>query len=141
HHALKQYKQAISCAQKAEQTAKETGSLEQLRTSYKMLALLQAEVGNHALAYSYQQNYIATHDSITNIEAQKTAQEIQTKYETEKKDLEITNKTLALDKANLELNKKRTQLILALIAVVIITLLSYLAYSRYKLKQQAFHDA
>jgi len=69
-----------------------------LKNSYK-------EMGNTAKALEFSEKALSLNDSILNTENQKEFVEIQTKYETEKKEKEILN----LQNSNLEIDIKRRQ--------------------------------
>jgi len=75
-------------------------------------------------------------DSLQQLESNRVVVDLQTKYETEKKDLEISKKTLALTQANYELQRKNAITIILIVSIVILSILSYLLYNRYKLKKQ-----
>ncbi|MCC1484314.1 tetratricopeptide repeat-containing sensor histidine kinase [Winogradskyella immobilis] len=101
HLKNKDYKTAISFFKKAEQLIRgkqRVNVYNNLRDTYKGLGQM-----NSALEYSEKSSQL--NDSILNIESQKSFIEIQTKYETEKKEKEI----LQLKTENLEVNYRRKQ--------------------------------
>ena len=118
--ALKQqkYKYAISHFNEAEKQIKGkqlVAVYSNLKEAYKGLNQL-----NKALEYSEKSN--ALNDSILDAENQKNFMEVQTKYETEKKEKEI----LLLQNDNLEANYKRKQnrnLLMATLFTLLLTLL------------------
>ncbi|WP_299222873.1 tetratricopeptide repeat protein [uncultured Psychroserpens sp.] len=114
----KDYKTAISYFNAAEQNVKGKQLVvvyNNLRDAYKGLSQM-----NKALIYSEKSNRL--NDSILNSDSQKNFIEVQTKYETEKKEKEI----LQLKTENLEANYKRKQnrnLLLASLFALILTIL------------------
>ncbi len=67
----------------------ETGSKSYYKDSYLFLSKALAAQGKHEKAYHYQSLFIDVKDELFNEERTKTISEIQTKYEAQKKDLEI----------------------------------------------------
>ncbi len=67
----------------------EIGSKEYYKTSYLLLSRALAMQERFEKAYHYQLLYVSVKDELFNEERTKTINEIQTKYEAEKKDLEI----------------------------------------------------
>ena len=125
------YKTAISYFNEAEQKIKG----KQLVFVYNNLLEAHKGLGqiNKALYYAEKSNRLS--DSILNSESQKNFMEIQTKYETEKKENEI----LQLKTENLEANYKRKQnrnlLIATLTALVLTLLLIYFLQKNAKRKR------
>ncbi len=128
-------------ARKAMEYAEQNGSIEYRRNAAHVLSRCLEAIGNTSEAFRYYKLYSVLKDTMENTEALKNAQEIQTKYETEKKDLELTAKNLELENASFEINKKRIQLIALFVSVVLICIIFILAYNRYKLKQRSLLDA
>ncbi|MBL0329223.1 MAG: tetratricopeptide repeat protein [Bacteroidetes bacterium] len=88
--------------------AKEVGAKDLLKESYLNLTNLFQKQRNFEQALYYQGLYIAIKDSIFTEESTKMMAEMNTKYETEKKELQITS--LEKDKAlsELEINKQKS---------------------------------
>ena len=64
-------------------------------------------------AYQYQIIYGAIKDSLINIAGERAIAEMQTKYQTEKKDIEI-------EKQAIEIKRKQTQLALSIFAIILL---------------------
>ncbi|MFD2726557.1 tetratricopeptide repeat-containing sensor histidine kinase [Hyunsoonleella rubra] len=97
----KEYRTAIDYFKKAEKTIKG----KQLVSVYNNLSEAHAKIGQLDMALDYAKKSNTLNDSILNEENQKSFLEIQTKYETEKKENEI----LKLETENLEVNHRRQQ--------------------------------
>ncbi len=138
---LKKFEEGIRTATKAATQANATKSWDQLQKAYKTLALLYKEAGKSSLALNSYEKYLAVHDSITNVESNKAIADIQTKYETEKKDLEISNTRLSLENTTLELNRRKIVSYILTASIILLCMLGYLFYNRYKLKQKAILQA
>ncbi|MDT0557764.1 tetratricopeptide repeat protein [Ichthyenterobacterium sp. W332] len=131
HLKNKDYAKAISYFKKAEELIKgkqRVSVYNNLKEAYKGL-------GQTANALLYSEKASQLNDSILNTESQKSFMEVQTKYETEKKEKEI----LQLTNDNLEVNYKRKQnrnlLFAALGALFLTLLLIYFLYNNAKRKR------
>ncbi|MBP9689451.1 MAG: sensor histidine kinase [Bacteroidia bacterium] len=117
-----------------------------LINSYRLLTKISISLAkayknlqDNSSAYLYMTQYATFRDSLMSEETNKQINELETRYQTEKKDLEIANKQLELQKADENLSKKRTQLLLVvalLITFILATLLFYFSYTN-KLKRKA----
>ena len=81
--------ETLNYAQKMNQIALETGSHIMRTESYEKLYKTYSQIGNTKLALKYADKYIISKDSLFSEQKQKTITELQTKYETEKKEFEI----------------------------------------------------
>ena len=88
--------ETLNYAQKMNQIALELGSYSMEVDSYEKLYKTYSKIGNTTLALKYADKYIISKDSLFSEQKQKTISELHTKYETEKKELEI--QTLNSDK-------------------------------------------
>lgn len=95
----KDYRTALGHYQKAAEIAKG----KQLVFAYEQIQKCYTGLNNYKLALDYAQQSRKLNDSILSIENQKNFNEIQTKYETEKKENEI----LALEAENLDVDNQR----------------------------------
>ncbi len=97
----KNYSTALSYFKQAEQTIKGKN----LVSVYNNLTETYKRIGDLKSALDYAEKSKKLNDSILNVENQKSIFEIETKYETEKKENEI----LKLESENLEVNYRRKQ--------------------------------
>ncbi len=103
-----------------------------LQESYMGVSKALARQNKHQKSNDYLQKYIALKDSILNEKNTKIIAEIETKYQTEKKEKEIAQQKETLLSQELKL-KNRTLYIIILAAVLII--IAFVFYALYK-KQQ-----
>ena len=97
--------------------------------TYQMQADIYSKLNDYKNAYEYSNLYKQKNEILLNDKRIKAIEEYQTKYETEKKENEIKQQQL-------EINKRNT-LLISLSVIFILTLFAfYLLYNRYKLKQQ-----
>lgn len=103
--ALGQVDRALGNPAKAEQTLKQSlhiaeqiGQRHTRMTAYRELARLNDEMGRPAQAYRYLDAYIQLKDSISTEQVHQQISELQVRYETAQKELELTQKGLELAK-------------------------------------------
>lgn len=99
------------------------------QNALKFLAEAYAATGDNAGAYNYLLQYIAVHDSVYTQESNQRIAEMQTLYETEKKDKQIS----LLEKEK-EVQQKTNLFLIA--AAILVSLLLLVVFSRYRYKQR-----
>ena len=134
---MKQYNNALDYFKQAEKICLEEDAKPLLKEVYRSISDCYQKTNQLDKAYFYLDKYSQLKDSLLNEESIQQIAEMQTRFETEKKDLEIKKQ-----QAELLVNKadatKRKILNYILIAAALLTLLiSYLFYNRYTLKQKA----
>lgn len=141
HLKLNETGKALGYFREALPLAKEMNSFENLAGVYDGLANAYGILGEHGKANQYMKLFMQFKDSLYNENTANQAAELETKYQTEKKDLEISRQNLELQNASLEITRKNTLLILLVFAIVAFAGFGYLFYNRYKLKQKALLNA
>lgn len=113
----------------------------QLALTYRQLATIYGFMNNGKLAKFYLDKYVNLKDTVFSRESASQIAEMEVKYETEKKDLELAkqNSEIIITKAEVERKNIITYILVA--SLLLIILLSYLIYNRYKLKQEAVLSA
>ncbi len=104
--------------------AKDIGSKTYIIYSYLSLSKCDSAIGNYREAYEYHKLYSDIQDSLKNEESEKSQQEMQTKYDTEKKEGEI--KLLTKDG---EIQKSQVRIQRIIIGAVVIGLLFVIAFA------------
>jgi tetratricopeptide (TPR) repeat protein len=110
---MKNSEKAIEYYEKAAVILKEVKNLFELKRSYEQLSLIYSKTGDYKQAYGYTQLYNTIKDTLFNADNTRQIAEINTKYETEKKDGEI--KLLNKDKEARKLKERYTLLGLGLV--------------------------
>lgn len=96
-----------------------------------------AEVkGDYRQANELLYQYIAVKDTLLNRENSKTMLELDTKYQTEKKEKEILQQRADLAEKELQVKRRNNIIYGSLTLAVLLGLLGYLVYNRQKLKNQ-----
>jgi signal transduction histidine kinase len=140
-HEKKQnnYHQAIEYAEKALDIAMEIEALPLVNFNYNILSKAWEGMGNFKKAFQYLNLYNQTRDSLFNDDKTRAITEMQTRYETEKKQQEIKNQKLIIESQEIKNRQQRTrQNLLALISVFIlfIAIISILGVIVIKRKNQ-----
>ncbi len=103
--------------------------------------------GKYREALRYFELYSQTKDSVYNIESRQEIAELQTQYETEKKEAQIKELEQAKEIRDLRIHKQESEitnqrLIFASVAIILVftILIGILLFSRYRLKQQSLRN-
>ena len=132
----KEYEKSLEASLKALNLAEEINTLEWRVKGHLEIARIYAAAGNAKEAYKHLMKHTALNDSL--FEERKTKQifELQTQYETEKKEQQIALQESEIAEQTAELSRRQTLLIASLAIIVLIILLALLQRSRLKKKQQ-----
>jgi signal transduction histidine kinase len=116
--------------------ATKSKSAEKMRDYYQHRYLFNRKRNNLKETAKYQDKYISLRDSVFDIERARNFAELETKYQTEKKEKELLkSKALALE-TETEIKKKNFQFILLFIFIFGMVLIAYLIYRQQKLKHR-----
>jgi two-component system, NarL family, sensor kinase len=124
------YAEAVPYIIHSIELANESGYAQGEQEAYDMLAKVYNRMGRTADAYQTLQKSMAVKDSLLNLGSEARIAELQTFYETEKQ-----KTTIALQDA--ELSKKNYIIIGTIILALLLGLLGFSVYRRFRLKQKA----
>ena len=127
---------AESSARKALSIAEKIGALEQLVSGHQKLAEIHARTKDFSAAYQEHRLYVKSKDSLFQQEKTKQMAELQTQYETDKKEKEIDIQHLVISKQNLTLQRNQTFIAGLIGLLMLLSIVGMLWRSRIKLKQQ-----
>ncbi len=125
------YDKAFSYASKALSIAEEIESVSMVKDAYYLMFQIYENKHEYKNALIYHKKYKVLEDSIFNKEKNRQIQEIETKYQANKKQREIDRQKLELAKRDSEIKIKRTQnyiftavvfFLLIIILIIVITL-------------------
>jgi serine phosphatase RsbU (regulator of sigma subunit) len=133
----KDYKRAIESEEKSLEMAIKSKSLEYIRYSHEILANTYAKSGDFEKAFEHQFSFMKYKDSILNETSMKQINEMQAKYETEKKDKELLLKDAEISKQTAAAEKQAAQRNYLFIGFALMLLVSIFIFRGYKLKQKA----
>lgn len=128
------YKNAILSLTFSNKVAEQMKYPELQSSNYHELSTIASNSGDYRAALDYYKLYTGIRDSLFSIEKAKQVTELNTKYETEKKEQQIL-----LQQS--ELSRKNLSIIAIVILAALAALLTYSFYRRYRLKQKATMQA
>ncbi len=121
---------------KSLEMAKETNMLDLVTKSYRLFSEYYAQLSDYRQAYNYQQKFVKLNDSLINTALTSRLAEMQTRYETEKKEKQIAilKKDKQLKEAELE--KQKSVKFIFLASFILVIIIAVLLISRMKAKQR-----
>ncbi len=137
---MKKYKLALENYFKAETYAKNLNTGDNLASVYENIAAVCEQMGNYKIAIEYKEKYNLLSDSILNLAKIKYISELETKYETEKKEHEIFSLTQEnkLREADAALHKRRSYMLL--ISSCLLLVISLLVFFIFRQKARNARD-
>ncbi len=128
--------EAVTYGLKGYEKAKTSGDKREILHSYNNLNTVFAKNGNFEKAYEFSQLYNGLRDSLNDIESQKQINELDKKYQTEKKekDNQILNKQLEIQ----QIQGKQQKLYL-IITLVILIFIGFFAAILFRQNKQKLH--
>lgn len=134
-------KMSLPYIERALKIANEINAKATLKLCYAALSKYYAIINNFEAAYETQKRLTVLNDSLYKLEFTENIAEMQTKYETEKKEKEIQILTQNTEIQDLKLKKQRTQMWLLIGSVLFLGVIAILIFSSYRLRQQNYHTA
>lgn len=132
----KQYDKADDYYLQSLNIAQREGYKDDIRHSYLGLAELNKETRNLTKAYDYLLLHNEIKDSIINEANQEAIAEMQTRYETEKKEQEIALLTRENEIKELQIEKSRTRILLLTGGIIFIIIVAILLFISNRLRQK-----
>ncbi|MEZ4874138.1 MAG: histidine kinase [Flavobacteriaceae bacterium] len=120
----------------ANQYAKESESIEKIRDVVQQEAWFYKKIGDYKNALEKQEAFYKLRDSVFNEERAAKVTEIETKYETEKKERDLAETRATLAEKELEVERKNRFLYGSLALALLLGLIGYLFYNQQKLKNR-----
>ena len=102
----------------------------------KQLSQVGAATGDYKSAFTYLNRYSIEKDSVFETEKTKTVFELETKYETQKKEKEILTQRADLAEKELDISKKNNYILGLAALAIVLGLIGYLFYNQQKLKNR-----
>jgi signal transduction histidine kinase len=139
--SMHDYSTGIRYASQALTMADKIGARQEMMEATKELALLSAGTKEYRQAFSYYQSYEVLKDSLFEKEKAKQISELQTKYETEKK--QVTINLLTKENEFKDIRLRQVFLAITVLALLLLALLTVglLVRNRNRLKQKASLEA
>ena len=131
NYELRRYDQAIVYATRVMEIAKQKRLNLQLDNAYENLAMVYERKRDYKLALEFEKKYVHLHDSLFHQKMAKQINELEIKYETEKKDKDIALKQNKIRIKNIEL-------LSLLIGFLFLTLAAVLILRLYRKRNKAY---
>jgi len=128
---------ALMYAQKAIACSKECDDLTSAKDAYFLMAEISENYHQYKEAYYYYHCGDSIESLIFNLESNKNILELETKYQTEKKEKELVVKSLEVKNQDLQLKKRQLIIYGFILVIIIITGLGLFIYKQYQLKKTA----
>lgn len=116
---------------------KEINSKDGLKDAYAGLSEVYHQKGNYKKAFEYQSLYAELKDTLFNEQVSEQITEMNTKYESEKKDKELIKKEAEIAKQQTEAEKQIWLRNTFIIGFILISILAFFIFREYNLKQKA----
>ena len=133
---LGNYNKALPYFQRSLKLAEEIEAKSLIKNSYQSLSSLYSVKENYQKALEYYKLYTEVKDSIFTEESSEKIAEMQTKYETEKKEKENEILKKENDIQKLEINKQQNLRNSFIVISVLVLILAFVIYARYRSKQK-----
>lgn len=137
YYALGNYNQAIDSSKKSLDIAKKLNLKTGIKSSALSLTKSYVEKQKFKEAYFNHVLYSQVKDSLFNEESAKILQEMETKYQTEKKQQEIEKQQLTIEKQDAQARMRNIMLYAMLGGLLLVVLIAVQVYRGYKQKQKA----
>lgn len=129
--------EAYNTVNEALAISKEIDDKDGLSETYLFLAELFEKQGDFKKALQYHTLYSNSKDTLLNVQSSNQILEMNTKYESEKKDKELTQKDTEISKQQAETEKKNLQRNIFILGFVLVLLLSFYIFRGYRKKKSA----
>ncbi len=132
-----EFKKALEYSENALKIAKEINSKEEIKNALFSLSKVHSKMKNFEKALEYTNEYINVKDSLLNESNSKQLNELQTQYDTDKKqkEIELLTKEQEVKDAHIARQNIITYTIVAGLALVVV--LAFISFKRYREKKKA----
>ncbi|MBK6966646.1 MAG: tetratricopeptide repeat-containing sensor histidine kinase [Bacteroidales bacterium] len=131
---LKDYNAVIESSERGLMIAKEINVFDAQRVFYKSLSETYDSLGNFKKAYEYFKLFKQVDDSLASADNRKQVLELEARYNSEKKEIEISNLTKDIKLQAIKLEKNRNFLIFSIVIILLVLILLLVFYRLYSLK-------
>ena len=137
YELMNNYPKSVLYYEKAAAVSKNLGFKKELQEAYLHLSAINEKLKNYELALAYNKLYSAIKDTLLNEESLNQTSELNTRYETDKKQKEILLLTKDQQLKDKTLKEQRLVRMGLIIGLMLFLSLSFLLYNRYRFKQKA----
>ncbi len=130
------FNKAIAYFDEAEKIATELHSIELLKRIFADKASIYEKMGDYKKAYDFKNKFVVMHDSLTNLEIRSQTIDLEKKYESEKKERQITELELASAEQKLKAKAAKNQRTMLIFLAVLLALGVWFVFYRYRKQQR-----
>lgn len=141
YNALNKPELALKYAQKGYAIMQQTKQIDPLGEYFENISKAYEKLGNYKEALTWLKKYQTLNDSIFKAENVKNVAEIETKYQTQKKEAQIAQQNFEISEQKAQNFRQRTWLIALIIGLLAFAVFGYLYNHRNQLKQKSLLDA
>jgi serine phosphatase RsbU (regulator of sigma subunit) len=134
---MKEYDKAIKFAEQALSISKENKIIEYEIQALKTLAYANSSLKKYQKAFEYHEQFSDLKDTLLTEQNGRVIAEMNTKYDTDKKEKQIEIQNLTLTQQDLELNKRKIIIYSTAGGIVLLVLLSFFIFRGYQQKKLA----
>lgn len=135
------YNKSVAYLDSSNQIAFQLKYAELLSHNFLYMSGACEKEGNYPLALAYHKKHIAIKDSVFTLESEKQISELNTKYQTEKKDFELAKNKIEIENHQKQNFIKNIIIFSILAAVILLAGIIYLAYRKKQIELKAKQDA
>ncbi|MBN2892926.1 MAG: tetratricopeptide repeat protein [Bacteroidales bacterium] len=125
---------ALNYAQKALENALNINALSQIKSAYRVLSGVYEKTGNYKLALENHKQFVVYNDSVFNSEKNKQIEEMESKYQFEKKQQEIEKQKLEILKNKETIKRQNAQRITLFAVIILVLIILIIVYRNFKVK-------
>jgi signal transduction histidine kinase len=133
---LRQYTKAYTALDSAEYMALEMGNKIELINIYARLAAVDTLTGDYQAAVRHMAKRIEAQYDFYDIEQERVIKEVQTRYDTERKERELAESKVVIAEEQLKVRQRTTWAIVAAAAFILLIVIGINIYRQQKLKEQ-----
>jgi signal transduction histidine kinase len=134
--SLKNFSEARKYLDRGFAISKEIGAKDLIKEAYKSLIKLDTSVNNYKQAFNHYELYRIYSDSLFNETSSKQTAEMQTKYESEKKEKEIALLTKDKEIQNIEIKKQKTLKYALIGGLAALSILSLVVFNNFRVRNK-----
>lgn len=132
---LNKRQEALEYLKQALEINRVIGNKEQVKDVYIALANLYSDMNDYESAYAYHKRYADLKDTLLNEQSNRQIMEMNTRYDSEKKDKELIKKDSEISKRQVEAEKKNIQRNAFIVGFSIVLILALFIFRGYRQKQ------
>lgn len=134
------YDSVIYYEEKALRFSREVNYLAQEKTAYNVLAKAYAGMKKYKEAFEYYQKFSNLNDSLASSESIRQVSEMQSLYESGKKEQQIELQNLKIEKQDSDIKRKNLFLFSALAGMLIFLFMAFMIWKAYKAKKKTSEE-